>query len=107
MSQLAQTIFAQRAEFYTTSAVHADQAVLDHIVELAQPKATDRVLDVGTGTGHTALAFAPHVAHVIASGYYTGDDGSRRNAAGQTRALRIVEFRIADAHELPFDDDVV
>jgi SAM-dependent methyltransferase len=104
MSQLAKSIFAQRAEFYTTSAVHADRAVLDHIVELARPKATDRVLDVGTGTGHTALAFAAHVAHVIAT-----DITSEMMAQGEKlqaeRGIENVEFRVADAHELPFDDD--
>ena len=67
MTQLAQSIFAQRAAFYTTSAVHKDKVVLDRLVELAQVKPTDRVLDVATGTGHTAFAFAPHVREVIAT----------------------------------------
>jgi len=103
MSQLAQSIFGERAAFYTTSAVHADKAVLDRLVELAQPKITDRVLDVATGTAHTALAFAPHVAHVIAT-----DITSEMLAQGEMlraeRGIENVELRVADAHALPFDD---
>ena len=67
MTVLPQTVFAQRAAFYTTSAVHKDKAVLDRLVELAHVQPTDRVLDVATGTGHTAFAFAPHVREVIAT----------------------------------------
>ena len=103
MSQLAQTIFAERAAFYTTSAVHADRTVLDRLVELARPTATDRVLDVATGTAHTALAFAPHVAHVIAT-----DITPEMMAQGEMLRAEVgltnLEFRIADAHDLPFED---
>ena len=64
---LPQTVFGQRAAFYTTSAAHKDKVVLDRLVELAHTQPTDRVLDVATGTAHTALAFALHVREVIAT----------------------------------------
>jgi ubiquinone/menaquinone biosynthesis C-methylase UbiE len=102
MSQLAQSIFAERAAFYTTSAVHADKAVLDHLVELAQPKETDRVLDVATGTAHTALAFAPHVAHVIATDI-TPEMMAQGEMLRAEADLTNLDFRIADAHDLPFE----
>jgi ubiquinone/menaquinone biosynthesis C-methylase UbiE len=104
MSQLAQTIFAERAAFYTTSAVHADRAVLDHLVELAQPKVTDHVLDVATGTAHTALAFAPHVAHVIATDI-TPEMMAQGERLRAERGIENMEFRVVDAHELLFDDE--
>jgi ubiquinone/menaquinone biosynthesis C-methylase UbiE len=61
----ARQVFGERAAFYTTSAIHADQALLEHLVDLARLTPSDRVLDVATGTGHTALAFAPHVREVV------------------------------------------
>jgi ubiquinone/menaquinone biosynthesis C-methylase UbiE len=46
------------AAAYVTSAIHAQGADLPRMVERAGLLAGARVLDVGTGTGHTALAFA-------------------------------------------------
>src|SRR5262245_42159305 len=99
-----QTVFAQRAAFYATSTVHKDKAVLDHLVELARVKPTDRVLDVATGTGHTAFAFAPHVREVVATDITPEMlvEGEKLNAE---LGMRNVEFRIADAHDLPFEDE--
>lgn len=42
------------------------RALRQEIIELAQPQADDRVLDVGAGTGLLALALAPEVQHVWA-----------------------------------------
>ena len=64
---LVQQQFGAHAAAYATSAVHAKGASLGRLVELVQPKSDWRALDIATGAGHTAAAFAPHVAHVIAS----------------------------------------
>ncbi|MCW5935739.1 MAG: class I SAM-dependent methyltransferase [Fimbriimonadaceae bacterium] len=58
--------FGREAEKYVTSSVHADAAALAALVDLLKP-AGGWLLDVGTGTGHTGLAFAPHVTRVVAS----------------------------------------
>jgi ubiquinone/menaquinone biosynthesis C-methylase UbiE len=104
MTVQPQTVFAQRAAFYTTSAVHKDKAVLDRLVELAQVQSTDRVLDVATGTGHTAFAFAPHVREVIATDVTPEmlSEGGRLKDEG---GIENVQFQLADAHDLPFDDE--
>lgn len=101
MTQLAQAIFAQRAAFYTTSAVHKDKVVLERLVQLAQVQPTDRVLDVATGTGHTAFAFAPHVHEVIATDV-TPEMLAEGEKLKSELGLCNVEFRLADAHDLPF-----
>jgi SAM-dependent methyltransferase len=104
MTVQPQSVFSQRAAFYATSAVHKDKVVLDRLVELAHVRSTDRVLDVATGTGHTAFAFSPHVREVIATDITPEmlNEGERLKAE---RGIRNVEFRIADAHDLPFDDE--
>jgi SAM-dependent methyltransferase len=104
MTVLPQTVFGQRAAFYTTSAVHKDKAVLDRVVELAQPKSTDVVLDVATGTGHTAFALAPQVHEVIATDI-TPEMLSEGEKLKSELGIQNVEFRMADAHELPFEDE--
>ncbi len=103
MTQLAQIIFAQRAAFYTTSAVHKDRAVLDRLIELAQPQPADFALDVATGTGHTAFAFAPQVRHITAADITLEmlTEGEKLKAE---LGVRNVEFHLADAHALPFGD---
>ncbi len=104
MTTLPQTVFAQRAAFYTTSAVHKDKVVLDRLVELAHVQPTDRVLDVATGTGHTAFAFAPHVQEVIATDVTPEMllEGGRLKDEG---GISNVQFQLVDAHDLPFENE--
>jgi SAM-dependent methyltransferase len=64
---LAQAQFAPSAQAYVTSTIHAQGADLARLVGLAEPRPHERLLDVATGGGHTALAFAPQVRHVVAS----------------------------------------
>jgi ubiquinone/menaquinone biosynthesis C-methylase UbiE len=61
------------------------------------------VLDVATGAGHTALAFAPHVAHIIATDLTPEMLHKTAELAAQ-RGLSNIETRPADAEALPFDD---
>jgi SAM-dependent methyltransferase len=103
MTILPQTIFGQRAAFYTTSAVHKDKAVLDRLVELAHVQPIDRVLDVATGTGHTAFAFAPHAREVVATDV-TPEMLSEGEKLKAENGISHVTFQLADVHDLPFED---
>jgi ubiquinone/menaquinone biosynthesis C-methylase UbiE len=95
----ARAIFGARADMYTTSASHTDQQVLGRLVEIARPKADWRVLDIGTGTGHTALAFAPHVREVVGLDLTEQMLREARTLA-QEREVDNVTFHVADIHSL-------
>lgn len=66
-SSLVEQKFGVAAVDYAASPVHAKGPRLARAVALAAPQADWTVLDVATGAGHTALAFAPHVSNVVAS----------------------------------------
>jgi ubiquinone/menaquinone biosynthesis C-methylase UbiE len=99
----ARAIFGDRAAFYTTSAAHKDPKVLAHVVELARAKPGWTALDIATGTGHTALALAPHVKQVVATDI-TPEMLAEGERLRDERGIDNVEFAIADAHRLPYPD---
>ncbi|MFC2095437.1 class I SAM-dependent methyltransferase [Candidatus Bipolaricaulota bacterium] len=100
----AKAIFGQRADHYTTSVAHTDQQVLGRLVKIADPKRNWRVLDIGTGTGHTALAFAPHVREVVGLDL-TEEMLNEARKLAEERNVDNVTFLIADVHRLPRELD--
>jgi ubiquinone/menaquinone biosynthesis C-methylase UbiE len=101
-SDLVKRQFGAHAKDYATSTVHAQGESLARLVELTQPQPDWLVLDVSTGAGHTAFAFAPRVARVIATDLTPQMLDAARKLAGE-RKIANVEFKTADAHALPFD----
>ena len=100
---LAQQRFGRAAADYATSEVHAKGASLARLVELTGPKLHWRVLDVATGAGHTAFAFAPHVAKVIATDI-TEEMLAETRKLAKARGLTNVKTLTAKAEDLPFPD---
>lgn len=105
MSEAIKALNQQRygavAQNYVQSATHADPASLQRLIEMAQPLPHWRALDVATGGGHTALAFAPHVAEVVALDLTGGMLRAMRDhalAAGHANVICVQ----ADAEALPF-----
>ncbi|NJM07860.1 class I SAM-dependent methyltransferase [Candidatus Gracilibacteria bacterium] len=97
----AQAQFAPVAAAYVTSATHAHGADLARIVELASPQPQHHVLDVATGGGHTALAFARHTQHVVASDLtYSMLTAARDHIAAQ--GISHVTYCRNAAEQLPF-----
>jgi ubiquinone/menaquinone biosynthesis C-methylase UbiE len=96
--------FGEHAAGYITSTVHAQGESLARLTDLTQPRRDWLVLDVSTGAGHTALAFAPRVARVIATDLTPQMLDAARRLADE-RHVTNVEFAPADAHALSFDDD--
>ena len=100
----AQVQFGVSADAYATSSIHARGESLALLVELVAPQSDWQALDVGTGAGHTALAFAPHVAHVVATDL-TREMLAKTAELAAGRGLTNVETKAADAESLPFGDD--
>jgi SAM-dependent methyltransferase len=100
---LVQQQFGAHAGAYATSAVHAKGASLGRLVELVQPEPHWQALDIATGAGHTAAAFAPHVARVIASDV-TDEMLAEARKLAAAKGFANVETASADAEALPFED---
>ena len=101
---LVQEQFGANAAKYATSKVHAKGASLQRLVELVKPQPDWQVLDVATAAGHTAFAFAPHVAHVIASDITPEMLPVAAQQAAE-RGIENISFETADAESLPFPDN--
>ena len=101
--QKVQASFGPNAHQYTISQGHANSAELNRLVAKVGPHSTDRMLDIGTGAGHTALAFAPAVASVVAYDLTPQMlQEVERNAAD--RGLTNVTTQQGAAEELPYPD---
>jgi ubiquinone/menaquinone biosynthesis C-methylase UbiE len=102
-SSLVQKQFGVAAADYAASAVHASGPSLGRLVALVSPQPAWHMLDVATGAGHTALAFAPLVARVIASDV-TDEMLSEARKLAAARGLANVATAHAEAGSLPFPD---
>jgi ubiquinone/menaquinone biosynthesis C-methylase UbiE len=103
---LVQRQFGANAAKYATSRSHAQGASLARLLEMASPSPDWLAVDVATGAGHTALAFAPHVAHVIATDLTAQMLHVARRLAGE-RSFGNMSFAIAQAEQLPFADETI
>jgi ubiquinone/menaquinone biosynthesis C-methylase UbiE len=103
MTSLVQKKFGEAAADYAASSVHAKGESLARLVELVQPKPSWRLLDVATGAGHTALAFAPYVAKVMASDITDQMLAEAKRLAAERGAGNVKTAR-AKAEDLPFPD---
>jgi ubiquinone/menaquinone biosynthesis C-methylase UbiE len=95
--------FSPVAANYATSAVHVAGPDLTAMLAAAGARADQRVLDAGCGAGHTALAFAPHVAEVIALDLTEAMLAQGRKLA-RDRGIANITFQRGDVERLPFPD---
>jgi ubiquinone/menaquinone biosynthesis C-methylase UbiE len=95
--------FGKHARDYVRSEVHAKGASLGRMVELCRPQADWRVLDIATGAGHTAFAFAPHVEKVRATDV-TEEMLALAAEGAAERGLENVLVEYAEAERLPYSD---
>ncbi len=96
--------FGDNAESYAVSKVHAKGTSLNRLVELVQPGTDWQVLDIATGAGHTALAFAPYVAEVSATDI-TPEMRQQVRKLVKERGINNMLVETADAEDLPYEEE--
>jgi ubiquinone/menaquinone biosynthesis C-methylase UbiE len=99
----AQEQFDRQAKHYNAQWNQWSEESLRWLLEHADAQPHHRVLDVATGTGFTALAFAPLVTEVVGIDVSEGMLTQARLNAGQAKATNI-QFQKASAESLPFPD---
>src|SRR5262249_529969 len=103
MATLVQEQFGRNAAGYLTSKPHAQGKSLDLLVALTKPQSDWRGLDVATGGGHLAYAFAPHVARVWATDITPEMVEQVRKEAAK-RGLANFRAGFSKAEAMSFDD---
>jgi ubiquinone/menaquinone biosynthesis C-methylase UbiE len=98
-----QARFGAAASRYAQSDYHGSGPDLAAMLLAAELSGGERVLDVGCGAGHTALAFAPRVAEVVAIDL-TEAMLDQTRALARERGLANVRCERGDAHALGFGD---
>jgi ubiquinone/menaquinone biosynthesis C-methylase UbiE len=96
------TRWEKAAEAYATGE-HKSGRELQLVVDFAAPSGTERVLDIGTGAGHTALALAPRVSSVVLTDPVPAMLATARRVFADA-GIRNAEFVEAVAERLPFPD---
>jgi SAM-dependent methyltransferase len=95
--------FGPAAAAYAVSAVHRAGPDLDAMLRAGVRTGAERVLDLGCGAGHTALAFAARTAEVVALDL-TPAMLEQARALACERGLANLRFEVGDVAALPFPD---
>ena len=103
LSSVVQRQFGAAAGNYAISGVHSGGPNLDEIVARAALRGHERVLDVGTGAGHTALALARGAREVVALDL-TEEMLAQAAGLARERGLANVWFKRGRAEARPFPD---
>ena len=93
--------FDRQAAQYNSQWAGWSDETLKRMLELADPQSSWQVLDVATGTGFTALAFAALVAQVVGVDLSPGMLAQAANRAKEQGAANI-SWVEAPAEKLPF-----
>ena len=96
--------FGKSAESYVNSAIHKEGKDLHTLVSLANITGIEELLDIATGGGHTANAFAPLVKKVTALDL-TQEMIEAAEKFIKGNGHKSVEFILGDAEQLPFHNE--
>ncbi|HEY7492581.1 MAG TPA: class I SAM-dependent methyltransferase, partial [Candidatus Tectomicrobia bacterium] len=105
-NQLVREEFTRQAVAYAANPVIADPERLARLVQVVQPTADQRVLEVATGPGYVAMAFAA-VAREVVGVDLTKAPLAIAEKRRQELGLHNVRFQLGDASRLQFADGEV
>ena len=95
--------FGKNAGSYVSSPIHKDGKDLEKMTEMAKLTGQEVLLDIATGGGHTANAFAPLVKKLIALDL-TAEMLAAAKKFIKNNGHQNVEYIQGDAEKLPFND---
>jgi ubiquinone/menaquinone biosynthesis C-methylase UbiE len=95
--------FSEQARHYAVSKIHLEGVTRLTLIEHMEPVADETLLDVGTGPGPLALAFAPYVSGAVGFDLSTSMLHAARLAARRAEVENL-ELVAGDVHRLPFPD---
>lgn len=98
--------FSQQAEAYAALVNKASSRAPDPLIEALHPRPTDRVLDVGCGSGQFAVAIAPRVAEVVGMDLTPAMLDKARAHQAQAGVANVT-WQEADSTALPVADGAV
>jgi len=97
--------FGTQASYYAKSKPHSSGDSLQLIVSWAEPNGDEIMLDIATGTGFTAFAFAPYVSRVIALDI-TPEMIDQAKAIAFDKRITNISFQVGESERLPFKDGI-
>lgn len=95
--------FTRQADDYAVAPMITDAQHIEQLIRMVKPPADARVLEVATGPGHVAMAFAKLAREVVGVDLTEAPLRIAQRMRSE-RALGNVTFRTADAEHLPFRD---
>ncbi|WP_051689416.1 class I SAM-dependent methyltransferase [Pelobacter seleniigenes] len=96
--------FSKVGDAYVKSETHAKGDDLARLIAIANPQKSWEALDVATGGGHTALALSAYVKKVVATDITPNMLASAEQFVRNQKNVTNIEFKHADAEDLPFED---
>jgi len=100
----ARQVFGERADRYAELDVFSEEKFYRPLIELADPRPADRVLDLASGTGLLALMAARKAGEVIGSDI-TPEMLEKARERAMTAGVENVRYVEAGVAALPFADD--
>jgi ubiquinone/menaquinone biosynthesis C-methylase UbiE len=101
VEQRVQAQYGKQAQLYSVSRTHSSGDTLQMLVDMADLDGSERVLDVATGTGFCAMAFAPHVREVVAYDL-TPEMLAEAERLAASRGLTNMRVQQGAAESMPF-----